>query len=83
MLGIALLQSLALTREDGGPLANCWPTLKMPTGPALKVPITGNRIAPLGWSQRGVCRRGVAAVGKVPWRNQSNFMSKYGSGSPV
>ncbi|MEU9064690.1 hypothetical protein AB0D13_39105 [Streptomyces sp. NPDC048430] len=62
--------------------AACWPTLKMPTGPALKVPITENKTAPLGWSQRGVCRRGVAVVGKVPRRNQSNFMPKYGSGSP-
>ncbi|MEU6324837.1 FAD-dependent monooxygenase, partial [Streptomyces sp. NPDC047009] len=35
------------------PARGCWPTLKMPTGPALKVPITENKIAPLGWSQRG------------------------------
>ncbi|MEU6325461.1 transposase family protein, partial [Streptomyces sp. NPDC047009] len=36
-----------------GGVTPCWPTLKMPTGPALKVPITENKIAPLGWSQRG------------------------------
>lgn len=61
----------------------CWLTLKMPTGPALKVPITENKIAPLGWSQWGDCGRGVAVVDKVPRLNQSNFMPKYGSGSPV
>ncbi|SOE31843.1 DUF262 domain-containing protein [Streptomyces sp. OK228] len=70
-------------RQNGLTPKGCWPTLKMPTGPALKVPITENKIAPLGWSQWGDCRRGVAVVGEVPRLNQSNFMPKYGSGSPV
>ncbi|WP_328919567.1 transposase family protein [Streptomyces sp. NBC_00208] len=96
---LAALRSAVLREDPYGPfgglpekvrvdrgkdfLSRCWATLKMPTGPALKVPITEKQIAPLGWSQRGDCRRGVAVVGKVPRRNQSNFMPKYGSGSPV
>lgn len=58
------------------PLGPCSPTLRMPTGPALRAPITENGIARLGWSQWGVCRRGAAVVGEVPRRNQSNFAPK-------
>jgi len=49
--------------KGGDPV--CRATLKTPTGPARRAPMSGNGIAPLRRSQRGDRRRRVVVVGNV------------------
>jgi hypothetical protein len=59
--------------ETAAAIPGCWATLKMPTVAALKMPMSEDVIAPLGWSQRGGGRRGAGLVGKVSEGSVEDF----------